>query len=240
MSETGKYRSHRYRRRGISCLGYFILVLAVSFGVNWIFRKDKPNESPKQVQVVDSLHVVEKAPVEPKAEIKAQSVEMTKPVDNPKEERKPRMITKGDYLLVEKSTHQMRHYRDGKLIATYAVGLGKNPEDKLKEGDMATPEGHYEVNFIKDSSTWAHDFKDGKGEIKGAYGPYFIALYTGAKGSFSGKLWRGIGIHGTHDPSSIGKNASEGCIRLINDDVRKLKADIEGKTRVQIDIVKSI
>jgi lipoprotein-anchoring transpeptidase ErfK/SrfK len=26
-------------------------------------------------------------------------------------------------------------------------------------------------------------------------------------------------IHGTNDPTSIGKHASSGCIRLINDDV---------------------
>lgn len=153
------------------------------------------------------------------------------------DQRLPRMIRKGDYLLVEKSKHLLTHYRDGRQIGSYQVALGKNPKDKTKEGDNATPEGYYEINFIKDASTWTHDFKDGKGVIKGAYGPFFIALYTGAKGSFSGKTWRGIGIHGTHNPSSIGTNASEGCIRLHNNELLVLKKELENKPSVPIDII---
>ena len=67
---------------------------------------------------------------------------------------------------------------------------------------------------IQNASYWTHDFRDGKGEIKGAYGPWFIRLKT---------PWRGIGIHGTHDPRSIGKNATEGCIRLRNEELKDLK-----------------
>ena len=51
--------------------------------------------------------------------------------------------------------------------------------------------------------------------IKGAYGPWFIRLKT---------PWKGIGIHGTHDPDSIGKDITEGCIRLKNSDLLDLKA----------------
>ena len=32
----------------------------------------------------------------------------------------------------------------------------------------------------------------------------------------------GIGIHGTHAPESIGTRATEGCIRLNNDDLERL------------------
>ena len=35
--------------------------------------------------------------------------------------------------------------------------------------------------------------------------------------------WKGIGIHGTHDPDSRGTNATEGCIRLSNEDIDELK-----------------
>ncbi|MCR5176958.1 MAG: L,D-transpeptidase, partial [Anaerovibrio sp.] len=67
---------------------------------------------------------------------------------------------------------------------------------------------------------WTHDFGDGKGEIPGAYGKWFISLNTG---------WDGIGIHGTHDPASVGTNASEGCIRLRNHDLEELKEFISAK-----------
>ena len=80
-----------------------------------------------------------------------------------------------------------------------------------------TPVGTFTVDEIDDASSWPHDFGDGRGEIAGAYGPWFISLDTEA---LSGGAWDGIGIHGTHDPQSIGTDASEGCIRLHNEDLR--------------------
>lgn len=94
------------------------------------------------------------------------------------------------------------------------IACGKNYGQKEKEGDMKTPEGNFTIREINDSSTWKHDFKDGLGMIEGAYGPYFIRLWTNPH--------TGIGIHGTHLPSSIGSRATEGCIRLSNDDLREL------------------
>lgn len=99
-------------------------------------------------------------------------------------------------------------------IAEYGVAVGKNYGNKQKVGDMKTPEGKFEIQQIQDASTWTHDFKDGKGEIKGAYGSHFIRLLTPPH--------RGIGIHGTHDPASIGTRATEGCIRLRNEDLLEL------------------
>lgn len=93
------------------------------------------------------------------------------------------------------------------------IACGKRLGNKQKRGDMRTPEGTFSAVKIKNASWWSHDFKDGKGVINGAYGPYFIALKTG---------WNGIGIHGTHLPSSIGTHATEGCIRLPNRKVREL------------------
>ena len=36
------------------------------------------------------------------------------------------------------------------------------------------------------------------------------------------ELGDGYGIHGTDDPSSIGRAASHGCVRLRNEDIAKL------------------
>ena len=63
--------------------------------------------------------------------------------------------------------------------------------NKEKPGDMKTPEGLFSVQQIQDARAWTHDFGDGKGEIRGAYGSHFIRLKTPGH--------RGIGIHGTHD-----------------------------------------
>jgi len=238
MSRKGLGKFRHRKNQGTSCLLVILCaVLIALLAVFWKLHADTilANINKPVTASADSL----KTPVKPVPEIpKPTEPPARTSAPEPAELSQARMITKGDYLLVQKSKHLLHHYRDGKLLASYTVALGKNPEDKTKEGDNATPEGHYEVNFIKDSRSWEHDFKDGKGSIKGAYGPFFIALYTGAKGSFSGKTWRGIGIHGTHDPASIGTNASEGCIRLHNEELLKFKAQIEDKGHVPIDIIK--
>ena len=54
-----------------------------------------------------------------------------------------------------------------------------------------------------------------------------------------GVLWMGLsrphyGIHGTNNPSSIGKNVSHGCIRMFNHDVLELSSRVPIGTRVFI------
>jgi lipoprotein-anchoring transpeptidase ErfK/SrfK len=126
------------------------------------------------------------------------------------------MINKEAFLIIiEKLKYKLYVFKDGKEIRNYDVAIGKNPGQKQRVGDKTTPIGEFQVDGIVDSRYWTHDFGDGKGEIEGAYGPWFISLAT--------EGWSGIGIHGTHDPSSIGTMASEGCIRMNNDQVSELK-----------------
>ena len=124
---------------------------------------------------------------------------------------------KGDKyrILINKSSHTLSLLKGDKLIKNYPVATGKNTGDKQRVGDNRTPTGNFKIISIENASSWTHDFRDGKGKIAGAYGPWFLRL--DAKG------WRGIGIHGTHDPNSRGTNATEGCIRLSNEDIAELK-----------------
>ena len=117
-------------------------------------------------------------------------------------------------IIVEKEKYKLYLFKEGKEIKSYDVAIGKNPGQKQRVGDKTTPSGEFKVDEIIPSSYWTHDFDDGNGEIEGAYGPWFVSLETG---------WIGIGIHGTHDPDSIGTMASEGCIRMKNDQVAELK-----------------
>ncbi|WP_103896689.1 L,D-transpeptidase [Caloramator fervidus] len=45
---------------------------------------------------------------------------------------------------------------------------------------------------------------------------------------------KGIGIHGTNNPSSIGKNISNGCIRMLNKDIIELSSIVPIGTPVII------
>lgn len=121
----------------------------------------------------------------------------------------------GVLVVIDKSSHTLLVMRDGKQIRRYGIAVGKNTGDKRKVGDMRTPEGTFPISQIQNATSWTHDFGDGKGQIRGAYGPLFIRLAT--------PKWKGIGIHGTHDPASIGTNATEGCIRLKNEDLLEFR-----------------
>jgi murein L,D-transpeptidase YafK len=146
-------------------------------------------------------------------------------------------VSKACIVVISKEDMQLSVYSyDGskKFEAPIAVGSGFG--NKLEIGDRKTPEGVFHVIDVEDASTWGHDFKDGKGRIEGAYGPIFIRL------SVPGQ--KGIGIHGTHDPNSIGTRATEGCIRLKNDDIVKLSDLVQSGTLVIIetskkDVIKS-
>lgn len=124
-------------------------------------------------------------------------------------------IRNAQFIVVSKQDMRLRVFDyAGEKKAEYGIACGKNYGQKEKVGDMKTPEGIFHIVDVEDASNRTHDFGDGKGPIEGAYGPYFIRLDTpGCKG---------IGIHGTHDPNSIGTRATEGCIRLKNEDVSNL------------------
>ena len=122
----------------------------------------------------------------------------------------------GEYWVrISKGDCTLSLYRGSVLVKNYSVAVGRNTGNKRRIGDNRTPVGQFRVQSIENSQGWKHDFGDGKGEIAGAYGPWFIRLDTGG--------WKGIGIHGTHAPDSLGTMASEGCIRMNNDEIRDLK-----------------
>ena len=138
----------------------------------------------------------------------------------------PAAASKGRWILIDKGDYKLTLYNGNNEEKRYDVAVGKNPGDKQKVGDNRTPIGDFTVQSVENASHWTHDFKDGKGVIAGAYGPWFIRLKTGK--------WRGIGIHGTHNPSSIGTMATEGCIRLKNEDLKELKPLVRVGMRVKI------
>lgn len=107
----------------------------------------------------------------------------------------------------------------GDTLCNFPCGVGRNYGDKKVSGDCKTPEGKFRVQQIQNSSAWTHDFKDGHGSREGAYGPWFIRL------SVPG--FSGIGIHGTCFPESIGTRCTEGCVRLHNEDLLKLKQYVQ-------------
>lgn len=70
-------------------------------------------------------------------------------------------------------------------------------------------------------------------------GQYVVVNREPNPGGPFGAMWlslsrAGYGIHGTNNPSSIGKAVSLGCIRMYNPDVLALAARIPNGTKVNI------
>ena len=125
-------------------------------------------------------------------------------------------LQKASFILIDKGDMSLKVFNpSGEIMMEFPIGVGINYGNKVEKGDYRTPEGVFKVQQIQDASNWKHDFGDGNGEIAGAYGPCFIRLFTPPH--------TGIGIHGTHDPASIGTRCTEGCIRLHNENVDVLK-----------------
>lgn len=110
-----------------------------------------------------------------------------------------------DYrITVSAQAHRLRLYKAGQLVMNEPVGLGK--------GATPTPGGvYYLKELLKPSNP------------KGSYGPYAYGLsgYSNVLNEFLGGDGQ-IGIHGTNDPASVGRNVSHGCIRMRNAAITKL------------------
>lgn len=124
-------------------------------------------------------------------------------------------ISAENLIIIDKPTLQLYVVNESNdTILTVPVCIGRNLGNKMCNGDMRTPEGNFRIIQIQNSSKWTHNFHDGKGERKEAYGPWFLRLNT--------YPYLSIGIHGTCFPESVPSRNSEGCIRLLNSDINKL------------------
>jgi lipoprotein-anchoring transpeptidase ErfK/SrfK len=100
------------------------------------------------------------------------------------------------------------------LETPIAVGSQKYP----------TPAGRFFVTDLLDT-----------GEGEGAYGPYAVGLsaHSDVLTEFGGGDGQ-VGIHGTNDPSSIGRPVSHGRVRVANDVITRLATTIPIGTQVTI------
>ena len=122
-----------------------------------------------------------------------------------------------NFIVINKAEQKLRVFdKEAYVIAEYDVAVGVHYGDKQSMGDCRTPEGIFTIKSIEASHDYHYDFKDGRGLIKGAYGPRFIRLTVPGNNS--------IGIHGTLPEllPSIPGRTSHGCIRMRNNEILDL------------------
>jgi lipoprotein-anchoring transpeptidase ErfK/SrfK len=97
----------------------------------------------------------------------------------------------------------MTVHAHGWFVRRYSIGIGR---------DNATPQGEFTVQNKLENPTW-YDPKGGQIEGDDPANPL-------------GEYWLGlgdhIGIHGTIDPTTIGRAASRGCIHLNDNDIAEV------------------
>jgi lipoprotein-anchoring transpeptidase ErfK/SrfK len=131
------------------------------------------------------------------------------------------------FVKIDTKTNMLGVFNAEKLIAAYPVTVGSQ--------QTASPIGEWKVTRITKMPTFRYDqemLQHGKRSGN------FYLLRPGPRNPV-GVMWialnkKGIGIHGTNDPASIGHATSHGCIRLANWDVVRLATKIKPGDNVSI------
>lgn len=145
--------------------------------------------------------------------------------DAPKAESSPAPMPIS--IKVDTRSNMLAVYDGGRLIAAYPVTIGA--------GRTESPVGEWKVKGVAKMPNFRHDEKMLK---EGERSDDFHMLAPGPNNPV-GVMWialnkRGIGLHGTDDPDSIGRSVSHGCVRLANWDIVRLAAKV--KTGVPVSI----
>jgi len=121
-----------------------------------------------------------------------------------------------DHLIADKAAKQLRAYdSSGRLVAAYPATIGSS--------DTPSPAGTHEIVRVVTDPGYTYNphvnFKQGDND-------QILTIPPGPNGPV-GSVWIALskptyGIHGTPDPSKIGKTESHGCIRLTNWDASEL------------------
>ena len=129
--------------------------------------------------------------------------------------RKIKIWTSSFSILVDKSQNILILKSDEEVIKTYTVASGKN---------NSTPIGNFKITAKLINPTW---FKAG------------AVIAPGSPENALGARWLGFdlsgyGIHGTIEPESLGKQVTEGCVRMSNYDVEQLYIIVPVGTEVTV------
>ena len=118
-------------------------------------------------------------------------------------------------IVVDKSQNTLILKTNEEIIKTYTVSTGIN---------NSTPVGNFKIVNKIQNPTW---FKAG------------AVVAPGSPDNILGSRWLGFnipgyGIHGTTDPQNLGKQVTQGCVRVLNSEVEELYAIVPVGTEVTI------
>lgn len=140
-------------------------------------------------------------------------------------------------IRIEKSNYQLIILYQNSPIKSYPIVLGSNPVgDKLREGDLKTPEGIFKIRDLYPHARWSKfiwlDYPNQE-----SWDKHLAAKRTG-KIKPSDTIGGEIGIHGVPNNSDSlidrQSNWTWGCISLKNKDVDEIYSVLQTGTTVEI------
>lgn len=126
---------------------------------------------------------------------------------------------------IDKRGNRLRAYDSSdKLLASYPATIGSD--------ETPSPSGKTKVRAVAPEATYHFNPEDQ------SWGPDEALEIAAGPNNPVGGIWidldkEGYGIHGSPDPSLIGKTASHGCVRLTNWDARALAAAVSEGVEVE-------
>ncbi|WP_296820389.1 L,D-transpeptidase [Brevundimonas sp.] len=139
-------------------------------------------------------------------------------VTNP---RRPQIATEVARIEVDRDEKAVKAFaEDGTLLAFYPATIGSQ--------EQPTPEGRMTVNGVARDPTYTYDPR--RVSYAGDRITRRLTIPAGPNNPV-GLVWIDLsrdtyGIHGTPNPDIVGKNASNGCVRLTNWDAQHLAAAV--------------
>lgn len=135
-------------------------------------------------------------------------------------------------IVVDPYARVLYHVQPGGTAMRYGVAVGRAGTGYSGTATIARkahwPSWRPTDNMIRTQPDLYSQFKDGlSGGENNPLGSRALYLYEGGRDTY-------YRIHGTMDPSSIGKATSAGCIRLFNQDVMDLFEGVETGTVVRV------
>lgn len=129
---------------------------------------------------------------------------------------------------IDSDTRMLEVYEQDRLIAAFPITPGSR--------SLPAPPGTWRVNNI---TLLPYFRRDESMLLEGVRSEDYLIIPPGPN-SPVGVVWmglnrRGIGLHGTNAPETIGRSASHGCVRLSNWDAIKLTRLISAGSTVIID-----
>jgi L,D-transpeptidase catalytic domain len=140
-------------------------------------------------------------------------------------------------ILIEKSKYRLTIYDRRQAIKAYSVVFGENPQgDKLKAGDMRTPEGIFYLRDLYPHPQWSKflwlDYPTANSWRK------HLKAKKEGKIPWYSSIGSEVGIHGVPANSDrsidLKFNWTWGCISLKNADIDEIYRFTQAKTLVEI------